>query len=138
MGERAQAIIIRNNKMLFGYGKILGELRHFFIGGRIEVGESSSETVLRELREEANVDGNIIFKFTNELQANHHTFLVDIGEAEVSLGYDPEEMYLPQEELSLKGLKWIDLENNYMFTDIDKEYFSLLMTECDRIGYDPS
>lgn len=39
--QRVQAIIIQNNKVLFGAGILKEkEYRHFFIGGGIEEGES--------------------------------------------------------------------------------------------------
>lgn len=89
--QRVQAIIIKNNKVLFGAGMLKGkEYRHFFIGGGIEEGETPEQTIVREIREEANVDGIIIFRFKNEYKENHHTFLVKIGDQEASLGYDPE------------------------------------------------
>ena len=138
MEERAQAIVIRNQKMLFAYGMIRNELRHSFIGGRIESGETASEAVLRELKEEANVTGQIIFKFAQEIRANHQTFLVDIDLAEVTLGNDPEESTLQPNERSLQDLLWLDLRDKHLFTDIDKEYLSLLRDECNRTDYSSS
>lgn len=48
--------------------------------------------------EEAQVTGEIIFKFNRELASDHYTFLVDIGNQICKLGYDPEEEHLTFEE----------------------------------------
>ena len=90
--QRVQAIIIQNDKVLFGAGMLKGkEFRHFFIGGGIEQGENPEDAIMREIMEEANVAGEIIFKFFVEYKEDHHTFFVDIGNKTVTLGYDPED-----------------------------------------------
>jgi ADP-ribose pyrophosphatase YjhB (NUDIX family) len=135
--QRVQAIIIQNNKVLFGAGIVNGkEFRHFFIGGGVEEGESSDEAVIRELKEEANVDGTIIFKFTKEYKKNHHTFLVDIGNQTTSLGYDPEdeEVEMLIHLRTLQRIEFIPIEEYDRFTLIDIEYFRILIEECNNRG----
>ncbi|GKX65869.1 NUDIX domain-containing protein [Inconstantimicrobium mannanitabidum] len=138
--QRVQAIAIQNNGVLFGSGMIDEKQNtHFFIGGGIEEGETAEEAIIRELREEANVDATIIFKFEKEYKENHHTFLVKIGEQEVSLGYDPEEEEVekPANLKALQKLEFIALNEGSRFSAIDLEYFKILLEECNARSYFP-
>ena len=134
---RAQGIIIRDNKALFGYGKIKDRNGHFFIGGGIETGETASEAVLREISEEANVRGKIIFQLKEGVLENHTTFLVDIGQQQCTLGYDPEEEESDKDRLALQKLIWIPLSDKAEFTSIDIDYFKVLIEECKGRGIYP-
>lgn len=133
--QRVQAIIIQNNKVLFGAGRVGQEYRHFFIGGGIEKGETPEEAIVREIKEETNTVGTIIFKFENEYKENHHTFLATIGEQKVVLGYDPEEEEVNINSRALQNLEFIGLEEYSRFTSIDISYFKLLMEECNNRNY---
>lgn len=138
--QRAQAIIIQNNKMLFGAGMLKGkQYRHFFIGGGIEKGETPEQAIVREIREETNIEGTIVFKFNNEYKENHHTFLVEIGEQEVSLGYDPEdeEVNMDAHLRTLQKLELIPLIEVSRFSLIDIMYFKVLLEECNNRRYFP-
>lgn len=139
MRQRAQAIIVRDQAMLFAFGVVSSHnaLRHSFIGGGIEDGETPEEAVLRELMEEAQVTGEIIFKFNRELASDHHTFLVDIGNQICKLGYDPEEEHLTFEEKNLKDLLWISLKDAHLFTECDRDYIKILIEECKERDYHP-
>lgn len=136
--QRVQAIIIQNNKALFGSGVLKEKgYRHFFIGGGIEKGESPEEAIVRELREEANVVGTILIKFENEYKENHHTFLVDIGEQEATLGYDPEDEEVEKSSRfrTLQKLEFIPLSECDEFSLIDIMYFKILLEECNKRNY---
>ncbi len=130
---RVQAIVIQDGKALFGFGKD----HHFFIGGRLERGETAEHGVLRELAEEANVKGTIIFGIAEpgipstlaSAYNLHLTFLVDIGEQVPRLGYDPEETDVG-DQISLLGIQMIPLEKIESFTRIDIDYFKSLVDEC--------
>jgi len=138
--QRAQAIIIQNNKVLFGAGLIKGkEFGHFFIGGGIEQEESSEAAIIREIKEEANVEGTIVFKLSKEYIENHHTFLVEIGDQIVTLGYDPEQEELEKEAhlRALQRLEFIPLNEHSRFSLIDIEYFKILLEECNTRDYFP-
>lgn len=138
--QRVQAIAIQNNRVLFGSGMIdEKQNRRFFIGGGIEEGETAEEAIIRELMEEANVEATIIFKFEKEYKENHHTFLVEIGEQEVSLGYDPEdeEVGKPAHLKALQKLEFIQLNQGFRFSSIDLEYFKILLEECNARSYVP-
>ena len=134
---RVQAIIIQNNCVLFGYGKG----HHFFIGGGLEEGETPEEATLRELKEEARVNGTILFRIREPASPEqlassynaHVTFLVDIQDRIPLLGYDPEETDTG-DQISLAGLQLIPLDRKELFTEIDKQYFRYLMAECTHKG----
>lgn len=137
--ERAQAIIIQNNKALFGRGLFEnGDIRHFFIGGGIEKNETPEETILREIKEECNIKGNICFEISSVEMENHHTFLVEIGEQIPVLGYDPEqeEIKKPTHKKMLQELIFLDLEAYESFTQIDIQAFKALLFECKKRGFE--
>ena len=136
--QRVQAIIIQNNKVLFGSGLVNGkDFRHFFIGGGIEEGENPEEAIMRELMEEANVDGSIIFKFEKEYKEDHHTFLIDIGNKSVTLGYDPEDEEMETNFRMLQKLELIPINEYDRFSLIDIVYFKILLEECNNRNYFP-
>lgn len=130
--HRVQAIIIQDKKVLLGYGcidKKSGKMGHSFIGGGVEDGESEEEAIIREIREEANINGEIIFKLKNGKLDKHTTFFVDIGDQQPVLGYDPEEENMEDEKKALQGLKYVSLKEKNQFTKIDIEYFKILIDE---------
>jgi 8-oxo-dGTP pyrophosphatase MutT (NUDIX family) len=134
-GTRAQCIVIRNGEVLFGHGKD----HHFFIGGRLEDGETPEQAALRELTEEANVEGTILFRIDepaspdrlSSAYSDHATFLVDIGQQMPILGCDPEEAD-SGDEITLAGLEMVPLSDIAAFTWIDIRYFASLVSECIR------
>lgn len=114
MAERSRsvAIVIRNGKILME--KVHYSGRTFFTvpGGGIEDGENPEKTVIRELKEECNVDG----KIKRPLAVQHfpdgssvYSFEVAIpDDQEPSLGYDPEE--IGAENPALQEVLWKSLD----------------------------
>jgi ADP-ribose pyrophosphatase YjhB (NUDIX family) len=90
---RVQAIVVRDGRVLMVRHREGGEEYWCLPGGRPETGETPEEGVLRELREECNVEG-IVVRQTCYAQDPYaqgtHSFLVDIGDQTPSLGHDPE------------------------------------------------
>ena len=136
---RVQAMVIQDGRVLFGFGKGV----HFFPGGGLEEGETPEQGALRELREEAGVDGTIVFRISEparpdllaSVYQDHATFLVDIGNQVPLLGYDPEETDTG-DQISLAGVELIPVDRTGSFTSIDIDYFKLLVAECDKRNMD--
>jgi ADP-ribose pyrophosphatase YjhB (NUDIX family) len=78
-------------------------------GGGVEAGESTSEAALRELEEECGVRGKILQQVCHSIDIKgleSVTFLIDIGEQEPHLGFDPE-FILPDQILI--AMSWMAL-----------------------------
>lgn len=134
-----QGIIIQDNKVLFGSGMINKKyVNRFFIGGGLGKEETLEEAMLRGLKEEIRVDGEIIFKFTNEFEKNHHTFLININNQEVSLEKDTENISNGDRMREIQKLEFIPLKEYNRFSLIDRAYFKIVIDECDERKYFPS
>ncbi len=92
---------------------------------------------MRELYEEACVDGNIEFKIDDPRCNDHITYLVDIGDQEPKLGENPEEKDTPKEQRHLQKVIWFKLSDIESFTDVDKDFFRMLLIECKKQKYKP-
>lgn len=109
MRNRSVAFVIRDNKILME--KLCYEGRTFLSipGGGIENNETPEECVIRELKEECNLNGTVVKKLA-ELYNNdrtEHSFLVKVPDNEEAiLGYDPEE---PKDDQALKEVLWMNL-----------------------------
>lgn len=109
--NRSQAVVCRNGKLLLVEHRMKG--RDFFNlpGGGIEEDETPAEAALRELSEEAGVEGRVIrplaIEYKPDLESHIFTFLVEIPEDAVpQKGTDPE---LSEEEQTIVGVSWFSL-----------------------------
>lgn len=109
--NRSQAVVCRDGKLLLVEHKLKG--RDFFNlpGGGIENEETPEEAALRELAEEAGVEGRIIrplaIEYKPDLESRIFSFLVEIpDQAEPKKGSDPE---LTPEEQTIIGVTWLAL-----------------------------
>jgi ADP-ribose pyrophosphatase YjhB (NUDIX family) len=90
---RVQAIVVRDGRILMVRHRFQGEEYWCLPGGAQEPGETPEQGVLRELREECNVQGIVVRPTAYALDVYAHetySFLVDIGDQTPSLGHDPE------------------------------------------------
>ena len=106
--DRAQCMVCRGDQILMIEHKMRG--RDFFNlpGGGVEEGESPEEAALRELQEEALVEGKILRPLAREYKPDGvsrvFTFLVEIPEDAVpQTGVDPE---LGEDEQTIVGFAW--------------------------------
>jgi len=112
--KRVCGAIIRNDKILMVLHK--HDKREYWTlpGGEVEIGESPEDAVIREILEETHIKVEVqkqIFdeKFENSICRCYLMSETNFQQS-ASLGFDPEESHLPQEEKMLQDLKWQSLE----------------------------
>lgn len=110
--DRCQAMVIRGNRILLVKHRMQG--REFFClpGGGVEAGETPEMAAVRELKEEAGVDGTVLRKLTVQYkpdeQGEVHTYLMEVAEDAVAVsGSDPE---LPEDEQTIVSVAWLTME----------------------------
>ena len=119
--DRAQALVIKNDKILLVKHRMRGREFYCLPGGGVEKGETYEQAALRELREESLVDGKIVRKLSVQYKPDNrgevHTFLVETEDDAVpGIGTDPE---LSAEEQSIIGVEWLSFEE---LGEADKAY----------------
>jgi 8-oxo-dGTP diphosphatase len=107
---RIQAIVVRDRKILMAKHRV-AETEHWCLpGGGLEGEETLEEGVLRELKEEGNVDGRVLRLTANVIEVSgveSFTYLVDISDQEPRLGNDPE---VDPDAPILVDLQWLALD----------------------------
>ncbi len=109
---RAQALVVRDERVLMVRHRHDGEEYWCLPGGAVEPAESPAEAAVRELQEECNVDGVVVKKTSFVLDAYAsatHTFLIDIGDQEPTLGYNPEPP-VGRHAARLVDVRWLRLD----------------------------
>ena len=106
--DRSQCLVCRGDRILMVEHRMRG--RDFFNlpGGGVEDGETPEEAAVRELREEALVEGRILRPLAVEYKPDGVsrvvTFFVEIADDAVpETGCDPE---LPEDEQSIVNICW--------------------------------
>ena len=109
--EVVAAIIIKEDKVLAakrGYGEHEGKWE--FPGGKIEVGESHKQALVREIKEELNADINVLIdlkKIECDCEKFHlimHTYICSLKDKLESVKHD-------ENHLEHSEIRWLD-ENN--------------------------
>ena len=107
---RVQAIMIRDRSLLMVKHRSEDVEWWCLPGGGLEGDLTLEEGVLREVREECNVEGRVLRLTSNLIEVSgveSFTYLVDIGDQEPSLGHDPE---VDPESPILADLQWLRLD----------------------------
>jgi len=110
MNTRVQAIVVRAGRVLLAKHRLKRREHWCLPGGGLEGNETLEEGVLRELKEECNVNGRVLRLTSNLIEASgveSFTYLVDIGDQEASLGHDPE---VDPNAPILVDLQWLALD----------------------------
>jgi len=107
--ERAQCLVVRENKILVVKHRHKGEEWWCLPGGAIEEDETPEKAAIRELKEECCVDGKVIRQTgytAYSASDKSYTFEVDIGTQTPILGIDPD---FPPEKQVLVDAQWLAL-----------------------------
>ena len=59
--KRATGMVLSGSKVMFMQQVVDRNLHHVYVGGGVEENETPDQAILRELSEEANVVGNILY-----------------------------------------------------------------------------
>ena len=117
---RAQALVMRDGRILMARHVQHGRAYYVLPGGAIEPGETPEEAVCRELLEECCVRGEIVRKLGEYLYSDgekvRYTYEMDIGDQEPTLGEDPE---IDPENPILNGVLWMRMSE---LTERDRAY----------------
>lgn len=111
---RLQVVVIRDGRLLMVQHRQDGNTWWCLPGGGWQPGESYAEGALRELKEECLVDGKVLELLAHVVFGGRGgqepgasiTFLVEIGDQEPELGYDPEVISGPE---ILSDVRWMAL-----------------------------
>ena len=134
---RAQALIIENGSILLAkhHDLTIDEIYWCLPGGGVEAGETPEEAVVRELKEETNLDIRVVRKLcelplsgVSAGYAKGVTFLAEIAGGELSLGFDPEQEHW--QDKFLQAVRWRKLDAPLMAA-----VASLLRLGTERIPY---
>lgn len=130
--DRAQAMVIQDNKILMVKHRLFGREFYCLPGGGVEGNETYEQAALRELQEESLVKGSIVRKLSIQFKPDGkgevHTFLVKLLEGEVpGVGKDPE---FSEDEQSIIGVEWLEFDE---IGEADKAY--LWASGLNRIEY---
>ena len=111
--NRSQAFVFREDgKILLVKHKMFGRTFYNLPGGGIEDDETPEEAAVRELKEEACVEGRVVRPLTIEykpdLESRVFSFLIEVSPDAVPMkGCDPE---LPDEEQTICDVSWLSLD----------------------------
>lgn len=119
--DRAQAMVVRDNKILLVKHEMNGRIFYCIPGGGVEENETYEEAAIRELKEESCVEGRILRKLSVQYKPDNkgevHTFLIEIDDGQLpKAGVDPE---LPESEQTIIGVEWLSLNE---IGEVDKAY----------------
>lgn len=115
--KRAQAILLQEGHVLMArhYDLMIAQEYWCFPGGAIEAGETPEQAVIREVKEETNLDVKVIrflgkrsFPEVQHGYAATFTYLTHIMEGKLKLGYDPEQA--GWDIKFLQEIRWIPID----------------------------
>lgn len=131
--NRASAVILKDEKVLLIERVKPSESYYVFPGGGIEEGESPEAAVVREVKEETNLDAKDpreLFFVDHPEHGGNHVFLIeDFSGSDVRLG-GPEAKYADESNQFILG--WVsvsDLDQVVLYPEIVKGKVSRILKE---------
>ena len=131
--EVVAAVIIKEDKVLAakrGYGEFEGKWE--FPGGKIEPGETKSQALKREIKEELNADINVLIEL-KKIECDYETFHLIMHTFICSLKNKLELLKHDENHLEHSEIRWLN-ENNLDSVDwlpadleVVKEYKKLVL-----------
>ena len=143
MRTRSAALVVKGGKVLLVKMRAFGREFYALPGGGIEPGETPEVAVIRELKEECNVNGKTVRALNTVHHKNgdvEHVFLVEIADGqEPVLGSDPESEKQNLIEVCWKRLDELSEKDraflwNYGLLDVDG-FFDEVVSWGDEISY---
>lgn len=119
---RAQALIIDRGMILLAkhHDLTIDEVYWCMPGGGVEAGESPEQAVVRELKEETNLDIRIIDKVgelalpgVTDGYTKGVTFLAEVVGGDLSKGHDPEQVHW--EDKFLQDVDWRSIDTELLY-----------------------
>lgn len=125
-GVRVSAIIFRDNKVLLIYRRKPGREYWVFPGGGVEDSETTEETLIREVKEETNLDViNYTFafsvKFEDTSDVEQPFFYCDVSEGTPEIVGEEREINCEDNYYRLEWVKISELKHINLFPESAKE-----------------
>ena len=108
---RANALVVRGKRVLMVKHRVDGEEYWILPGGGVEDGETPEQAAVRELKEECGITGRVLRSagyFARSDGKGAYTYLIDAGEQEPALGFDPG---IDEAHRKLVGVSWKSLDD---------------------------
>ena len=134
--SKIQAIIIKGDKVLTVQGvNENGRRDNFFITGEVKEGETPETAVIRELKEQIDLEHEISLMFSKEVSTSIKTFLIDLKDKDIQLNCSVEKIKAANISFNPISLGWTPLSGGG-FRDLETQYIKLLLEETYKSNYD--
>ena len=132
--SRATGVIVKDEMLLLIRRVRNGEEYYVFPGGGIERGEVPEEALVREIKEETNLDiknPKLLFSIAHPKHGDNYFFLVDeFSRSELKLG-GPEAEYADKNNQFIPlWIHWSDLDSLILYPEVAREKLMKFLKEA--------